>query len=127
MIKGIGTDILQIDRMRSMYECETKTFEAFFDKCFTENERTNAETRNDPALYFAGRFAGKEAVIKCLSMIGNDIRLGNIEILNHESGKPYVSLLNELVEATARADITDIQISLSYDMDYVVAFAIAVG
>lgn len=122
MILGIGTDILKIQRIRDM---EKGSNDPFFIKTFTEKEREQALMRPDPMLYYATRFAGKEAVFKCLGIDGSDARLNEIEILGMHSGQPQVSLLGKLRETAPQKGIKNIQISLSYDTDYAVAFAMA--
>lgn len=84
-------------------------------------------THTDPALFFATRFAGKEAVFKCFGIDGGSIRLNEIEILTADSGVPRVSLFGALREIAGQKGITAIQISLSYDSEYAVAFALAQG
>ena len=63
MVVGIGTDILKIQRIRD----GLVGGESFLKKSFTEQERAQARTRSDPALFYATRFAGKEAVFNSLT------------------------------------------------------------
>jgi holo-[acyl-carrier protein] synthase len=136
MILGIGTDILKIQRIRDNYE---NGVDSFIEKVYTDNEREQAAGRSDPVLYFATRFAGKEAVFKCFGIEYNtpdfatqnfninhkEIRLNEIEILGTEMAQPKVLLSGTCSEIAAIKGIKNIQISLSYDTDYAVAFAIA--
>jgi holo-[acyl-carrier protein] synthase len=122
MILGIGTDILKIQHIRNMYN---GTDDPFFQKTFTENEKKQASVRPDPVIYFSTRFTGKEAVFKSLGIDGSDIRLDDIEILNSETGQPVVVLSGNVKEIAERKGIKYIHISLSYNDDYAVAFAIA--
>jgi len=123
MIVGIGTDILKIQRVRD----GISGGESFLKKSFTEKERAQARKRSDPALFFATRFAGKEAVFKCFGVDGGDIRLNEIEILGADTGQPKVSLLGKILDIAAQKGIRNIQVSLSYDGEYAVAFALAEG
>jgi phosphopantetheine--protein transferase-like protein len=123
MVIGIGTDILKIQRIRD----GLAGGESFLKKSFSEKERELARQRSDPALFFATRFAGKEAVFKCFGVDGGDIRLNEIEILEMDTGRPRVSLLGKILDIAAQKGIRNIHISLSYDSEYAVAFALAEG
>ena len=122
MILGIGTDILKIERIRNSFDDDNH---AFIRKTFTENECTQAAQREDPILYYSTRFAGKEAVFKALGVQADFVRLNDIEILNEESGQPKVTLLGNLKKVAKGKGIESIIISLSYDTEYAIAFAIA--
>jgi phosphopantetheine--protein transferase-like protein len=123
MVIGIGTDILKIQRIRD----GLSGGESFLNKSFTRKERELAGQRSDPALFFATRFAGKEAVFKCFGVDGGDIRLNEIEILEAETGQPRVTLLGGILDIAAQKGIRNIRISLSYESEYAVAFALAEG
>ncbi|MHB8076394.1 MAG: holo-ACP synthase [Desulfosporosinus fructosivorans] len=121
MILGIGTDILKIKRVRDVYDSNN---DAFFKKTYTAKERDQAEERPDPMLYYATRFAGKEAVFKALGEAGNWLRPAEIEILNQANGQPTVTLLGELHQLSEKRKLGIILLSLSYDTDYAIACAI---
>jgi holo-[acyl-carrier protein] synthase len=122
MIVGVGTDILNMQRIRGVIH---DTDDSFVRKTFTMKEREQAAEHPDPVSYFAGRFAGKEAVFKCFGIDGGDIRLDEIEILGAETGKPMVFLSGKVQEIADSMGIRNIQVSLSNDTDYAVAFALA--
>lgn len=121
MIYGIGTDILKIDKIISMVRDIT---DPFVTKTFTQREIELITSRPIPVNSFATRFAGKEAVFKSLNIYGNDIRLNEIEILENENGQPIVNLLGNAKIIADKNGITKILISLSYDTDYAIAYAI---
>ncbi len=122
MIVGVGTDILKIQRIRDIYDDGS---DPFFEKTYTEKEREQASVRPDPVLYFATRFAGKEAVFKTFGLHGHDIRLNEIEILGQETEQPKVFLSGRLGEIAEEKGVRNIQISLTYETEYAVAFAVA--
>ena len=124
MVAGVGTDLLSIERIRRAVE-DPAVDSAFLVRTFTERERAEARLRPDPVLYFATRFAGKEAVFKCLGLDGGWVRLDEIEILNAENGQPFVVLTGEFRRKAELNGIADIHISLSHDTDYALAFAVA--
>ena len=122
MILGIGTDLLNLQRIRAI-RCLDK--DPFIVKSFTEKERAQAFMRPVPADYFATRFAGKEAVFTCLGVDGNALLPKEVEILGTETGAPQVTLLGNGEAIARQKGIRSIQISLSYDTDYAIAFAVA--
>jgi phosphopantetheine--protein transferase-like protein len=124
MVIGIGTDILSVQRIRNGLGSGGG---AFVRKSFTEKEREEALTRADPALFFATRFAGKEAVFKCLGVDGAGIHLNEIEILGADTGQPLVTLAGNVLDIASKKGIREIRVSLSYENEYAVAFALAEG
>ncbi len=116
-IYGIGTDIIEIDRIR---EAITRTA-PFKRKVYTEREIEHVEKKKNPYASFAGRFAAKEAVSKALGTGVRGFSLSDVEIMNDELGKPVVYLYNELKEA---AKDLKIQISISHSREYAVSTVI---
>ncbi len=108
MIKGLGIDIVKIDRIKS--------YEDFAKKILTEKEfEIFAQKIGKKKLeYLAGRFAGKEAIIKALSDYEAPT-YQDLEILNKENGKPYIKFKNY-----------NILISISNEHDLAVAEAILI-
>ena len=124
MVLGIGTDILKIDRLSP----ETLTpADSFFKKTFTADEAEEAVGRPNPLHYFATRFAGKEATFKALRLHPDGVRLCEIEILTSLDGSPYVILHGRLLKTAEEKGIDQILLSLSYDTEYAVAYALAQG
>jgi len=121
MIRGVGTDILNIQRIRDILDSDSGSF---VRKVFTAREREQADASPDRVSYLATRFSGKEAVFKCFGIPGN-VRLSEIEVLDGEFGQPRVTLSGGLGEIAAQKGVRDVQISLSYDTDYAIAFAVA--
>ena len=122
MVKGIGTDILQIQRMREIMQYSAASF---VKKVYSRKEQEQAKLRSDLVVYYATRFAGKEAVIKCFGDAASEVCLNEVEILNTKTGKPEVKLLGKTRELAQSVGIGTIQISLSYDGEYALAFALA--
>lgn len=90
MIFGIGTDIIEIKRIKKAIESHGGRF---IEHLFTENEKKYCEKYKDSAPHFAGRFAAKEAVLKALGTgLKSPIGWHDIEIQNTPEGKPVVIL-----------------------------------
>lgn len=94
MIIGVGIDIIDIKRIKSIME---KFGDKFYEKILTEKEIAYCKSfKAKPAPHFAGRFASKEAYSKSIGTgISKDFRWKDIEILNDERGKPYIHHLAE--------------------------------
>lgn len=124
MIMGIGTDIFSIHRIRGLQDFAN---DPFYLKAYTEKERLQAAERGDPTQYFATRFAGKEAVFKSLGIENEEIRLNEIEILSSEHGAPSVTLHGGVLEIAKRRGVSYVTISLSFETEYALAFAVAIS
>ncbi len=116
MIIGIGTDIIEIQRVKKA--CGK---EAFFTRCFTEKERILIDNNFSRA---AGNFAVKEAVSKVFGTGIRGFQLTDIEVLRDEFGKPYVNLYNNAVSIAKKQNISKIHISISNTKEYAIAYAI---
>ena len=121
-MKGIGTDIIRIKQL----DFVTKDLDdPFIQKTYTPKELALILSRPAPLNAFATRFAGKEAVFKSFGVAGNIVRLSEIEILENEVGQPIVILHRNAKAIAKDKDICQVMISLSYDGEYAVAFAVA--
>lgn len=97
MIVGIGTDIIQIQRIEKILSLHPTLFLnkyfSFYELQRYENQRENKKIY---ASKIAKLFAGKEAFVKAL---GTGFRFGinlhDIEILSNELGKPYINITGE--------------------------------
>jgi holo-[acyl-carrier protein] synthase len=90
MIIGIGTDCCDVERIASAIE---RHGDRFLARVFTDAERAAGAKRPEPAVYFARRFAAKEACAKALgSGITERVRLHDLEVLNGPRGQPILQL-----------------------------------
>lgn len=125
MLKGIGTDILELKKLHPIFSTPDYLNDPFILRTFTRKEIALAQSRSEPIYCFATRFAGKEAVFKALNLNGADARLSEIEILSDEYGKPYVHLYGLAKETAQKREISQILVSLSFEDHYAIAFATA--
>lgn len=87
MITGIGLDITELNRIKSI---KTKTIK-FEERILTEQERAQMKELSEQRQieFLAGRFAAKEAFSKALGTgIGKECSFHDIEIVREKSGKP---------------------------------------
>ncbi len=115
MITGVGTDIIEVSRIKRALDHR----DGFAARTFTPAEREYCLSGGNPAQRFAGRFAAKEAVAKSL---GTRLAWHDVEILADERGKPVVTLSNK---AAALSRGRRIVVSISHCRTYAVAHAIA--
>lgn len=123
MIHGVGVDILSLERIAPMLQRED---DPFF-RVYTPAERSEAAQAENRVLYYAGRFAAKEAVFKSLGMDGDRVRLNEIETLRGEFGQPLVTLHGSLADFARNQGISSVHLSLSNEPPYVIAYAISEG
>ena len=117
MILGVGTDLVEIDRMRKA--CEKEHFVS----------RTEAESRQagGSASKLAGSFAVKEAVAKVFGTGFRTFMPGDIEVLRDELGKPYVRLYGGALEQFEKMGMEQIHVSISNTNGLAMAFAVGEG
>jgi holo-[acyl-carrier protein] synthase len=124
MITGIGTDIVEIERIRGLID---RHGESFLERCFTVDEIAFANRFKDPAVRFAGRWAAKEAVVKLLGTgFSNGITFHDIEVLPLHTGQPVVTLCGLAGERAGEQRISTVLISISHAQLYATATAIGI-
>lgn len=122
MIKGIGTDIVEIERIRGMLE---RHGESFLQRCFTPDEIEFASKYKDPAVRYAGRWAAKEAVVKVLGTgFVKGITFHDIEVLPMHTGQPQIQLTGVAAERASEQQIESMLITISHAQLYATATAI---
>jgi holo-[acyl-carrier protein] synthase len=106
MIINIGCDIIRIARIeKSIFTYGDR----FLRRIFSEQELDNAPSHyKKKCVYFANRFAAKEAFAKALGTgIGENIKFFEIEVLNHASGQPYIKYPQRLGDFKVHISISD--------------------
>src|SRR5258708_19906178 len=89
-IVGIGTDIVECLRIGRMIE---QHGELFLTRVYTEREIRYCQTRKHATEHFAGRWAAKEAVLKCLGTgWSRGVAWTDVEIRNDPNAKPQVMM-----------------------------------
>tara|TARA_B100001765_G_C19435525_1_gene307602 strand:- start:127 stop:519 length:393 start_codon:yes stop_codon:yes gene_type:complete len=124
-IFGIGTDIVNIKRMKKSIK---KSRNNFKNKVFSKNEILYCEKKKDPFPFYAKRFAAKEALSKALGTgIRKGINFKNIEITNDNFGKPSIELTGSTaayLKKKIKAKKYSIYLSLSDDIPWAQATVI---
>jgi len=122
MICGMGIDITDIERIRTMV---SQYDDGFLGRVYTEKERSEAALRQNTAPYYAGRWAVKEAVSKALGCgIGEKCAWKDIETLNCESGRPCTTLTGNAAKTMQAIGGKTLHITLSHESGNAIAMAI---
>jgi len=121
MIAGLGTDIIEVGRIKEKLLAD----EGFMRSIFTPSEIEYCESKKNKAENFAARYAAKEAFFKAL---GTGWRYGmafkEIEITNDELGKPDIKVSGKVKDFIEKNKIENIHVSLSHIRDMVNAIVI---
>lgn len=121
MILGIGTDIVDIVRLRKMHE---RHGERLLSRILTPKEKECCLKYKNIYPHLAGKFAVKEAVVKAVSScLGKKFCWTDIEVVNHNSGKPSVVLHNGFLDLFVKMD-ADIFVTVAHTRKYAVATVI---
>ena len=113
----IGTDIIEVSRIRKMIDTKGNRF---LSHVYDKIEVEYCSMRVNPALHYAGRFSAKEAVKKALLSSGlfDYVLLKDIVIGRDISGVPNVMLPHDMSEKGR------VNVSISHTDDYATATAI---
>jgi len=115
-ILGIGTDIVEIDRL----EQACRRSPRFEERVFTQAELDYCRPKAGRYSHLAARFAAKEAVAKAF---GCSFGWREVEIWTEPSGRPQVRLYGRAAQAGSDARV---MLSLSHSEKYATAVAILV-
>ena len=121
MIFGVGTDIVEIERIRRIHQ---KFKSRFLSKILSANEIKSLKHSNI-SLELATRFAAKEATAKAL---GTGFRDGvyprTIQLYHNDLGKPLLKVTNGVLKLFRQHHIRTANISISHEAGVVLAFVI---
>ena len=122
-VVGIGTDLVDIDRFRTVLLRRPSVAE----RLFTADERTYAERATDPAARLAARFAAKEATLKALGYGLGGMRMADIEVARSADGQPELVLHGEARSTADGHGVTRWLVSLSHTDHLAQATVVALG
>ena len=122
MIYGVGTDIVNIDRIQKII---LKNREGFIKRVLTEHEQALFANKADSAAFCAKRFAAKEAFSKALGTgIGKVVSFQDLTVRNNENGKPHFIPSEKLRLYLLEKGIEQAHLSISDESQNAVAFVI---
>jgi len=125
MIIGVGTDIVEVDRIRKAF---SRRPEKFRRKILAAEEIEITPVSREIE-YLAKRFAAKEAISKVLGTgMQFGVSFGDILILTDlETGQPLVELKGDAKQQASLKGINRILVSISDEKDYAIAFAVGLS
>ena len=122
MIVGIGTDLVEIDRIERIIR---RWGDRFLKMVFTAREITYCEQRRTPAVHYAARFAAKESFFKSVgSGLGMGLSLREIEVTRGDRGKPELQLHGQARRLIDERGGAMVHISLTHTGDYASAVVV---
>ena len=111
MIFGIGTDLIEVERVADKMEKK----QGFKELVFSADEIIYCEARTFKYEHYAARFAAKEAFLKAIGTgWRNGTAFNEIEIYNDEEGKPEIRFHGLTAKTIAALKLGKIFVSLSH-------------
>jgi holo-[acyl-carrier protein] synthase len=125
MIVGIGTDLIEVDRIRKSVE---RYGDRFLQRVYTDRELAYARSKQNFAERLAGRFAVKEAGMKA---IGTGWRRGvtwkDFEVVNEPSGRPTLRLSGAAATIADALAVRRVSVSITHTATMAMALVILEG
>ena len=125
MIYGVGTDIINIERVEHIL---SKNKDGFVRRVLSDHEQLLFANKGNSAAYCAKRFAAKEAFAKALGTgFRSNLNFNDIEIINDKMGKPYYLItkkITKLIQMKFKIKKFNCFLSISDENDYSTAFTI---
>jgi len=124
MVRGIGTDIVEIGRIKKLID----NYGAhFLDKVYTIREIEYCSGKAHPEIHFSGRWAVKEAFYKALpAVLQPEATWKCIEIISPTpSGRPEIRFTDKnLEERCSREGVSTFHLSISHERSYCTAIVV---
>lgn len=122
IIYGIGTDIVEIDRIKTTLNRNLK----FLDKVFSPREMLVLKSKDYKAESVAGNFSAKEAVVKSVGTGLRGFSMHDVEILRDDLNRPIVVSSGKFKDYCDIIKVKEIMVSISHSKNYATATAIAI-
>ena len=111
MIKGLGIDLIDVERVADRIGKK----EGFRELVFSPAEIEYCEAKGNKYEHYAARFAAKEAFFKAIGTgWANGTAFNEVEIINDAEGKPGIQLLGQTAKTLAALDPVNISVSLTH-------------
>lgn len=122
MIIGIGCDIVEHQEAQKLKWDSNSTVQK---RIFSKKELEIYSSSNS-IKFLCGRFAAKEAILKCLGTGMEDgIALSDVQILKSESGKPYAQLQGNVLRISEKLGIKFWHITITHSLNFSMAHVVA--
>ncbi len=125
MIRGVGTDVVEIARVASAIE---RWGEKFVERILTPEERVRYAHTRQKASHLAKRFAAKEAFSKAIGTgIRSPFRWHAVSVGRDGRGKPGLLPSPDMARHLAEIGVTASHLSLTDDAGLAMAFVVLEG
>ncbi len=124
MIIGIGTDIVDCERIRKIIE---KFGRHFINRILTLKEQEQIPSFETSLLtpWLAARFAVKEATVKALGTgFSEGISFLHIEVLREKNKAPILSLLANALDKANSLGVKFSHVSYSHEQKFAIAYVV---
>jgi len=120
---GIGTDLVDLDRFRTVLERTPR----IVPRLFTDGEQAYACGRRDPTEPLGARFAAKEAAMKALGVGLGEVDFHDLEVVRLDSGAPVLRVHGRASERATVLGIDRWMVTLSHTAHLAQAVVVALG
>jgi len=122
LIFGIGTDVVQVERIERTY---ARFGQHFVDRLLLDQEQVFFARTKQPVRFLSMRFAAKEAVVKAMGTgFSNGMWIRDVGTVPNKLGRPEVIFSARGQRLCAELGIGSGHVSLTDEAGLVVAFAV---
>lgn len=119
MILGTGTDLMEIDRIRSSI---ARYGDRFLRRVYTPGEIAYCSRKKNSAESYAARFAAKEAAAKALGTgISQGVSWREIEVRREPAGRPTLHFSGRAAERASSMGVRRSSLSLTHSRELAMA------
>lgn len=113
MIRGIGIDIVHIERIERAIK---RYGELFLNRVFTKSEKEYCSGKTRSLESYAARFAVKEAAFKALGRGWSECGgFKSVEVYEDEHNRPFIKFHNMAERLSKESNVKNVYISISHD------------
>ena len=122
MIYGVGTDVVELSRVKATYE---RFGERFAQRLLMDEELDLFHRSKWPVRFLAMRFAGKEATVKAMGTgFAHGVWIRDVGIIHDDWGRPLPIWSERGRRVCDRLGIASGHVSLTDDAGLIIAFAV---
>ena len=123
MILGIGTDLIEVERVAEKLEKKA----GFRELVFSAHEIAYCERMVFKYEHYAARFAAKEATAKTLQTGFKGLSFKEIEVVRNSAGAPSLKLSGRASALAAKLNLSSFELTISHEREYAIAFVLGYG
>jgi holo-[acyl-carrier protein] synthase len=122
MVLGLGTDLIEIERIQASMD---RFGERFLERVFTAGEIAYCKRKKQPAESLAARFAAKEAGAKALGTgISRGVSWKEIEVTREVGERPMLHFNGRAGELAEAMGVRRAQLTLSHSRKLAIAMVV---